>query len=142
MKSFSDFCASLGCPLANTRRSWSALSRDGRRALFAIWADEVTARTYVLYPTTQRRPGEIHDEANSRPGAREIERIAAAVVQDPSIGAFGILSFAKDPKAETRVRASYDDTTVFRLRVVMEGGKYVAHLVERIAVRDIPPRAG
>jgi 5-methylcytosine-specific restriction protein A len=101
MRSFSEFCAYLGCPLTNARWSWSALSPDGRRAVFTLWSDEVKNRRYVLYPTSERRPREIPHEANQRLGALEIQRIAALAAQDPSIEALGILSFAKDPKAKT-----------------------------------------
>jgi 5-methylcytosine-specific restriction enzyme A len=137
MRSFSDFCAYLGCPLTNTRWSWSALSPNGRRAVFTIWSDEVENRQYVLYPPTERRPREIPTEADSRLGAVEIQRIAAFAVQDPTIEAIGILSLAKDPKAETRERESYDDRTVFRLRIEHDGERYVAHLVERPSVEFI-----
>jgi len=140
MRTFTDFCAYLGCPLVNSRWSWSALSADGRRAVFTVWSDEVRDRKYVLHPVSERRPG-VPEEADSRLGALEVERIAAAVAADPSIEAFGILSIAKDPKATPRVRESYDDDTLFRLKVVHEDGVYVAHLVARPAVRDVVNKA-
>lgn len=137
MRTFSDFCAYLGCPLSNSRWSWSAISRDERRAIFTIWGDEVKNRSYVLYPPSQRRPREIPDEADNRLGAEEIKRIAMKAILDPSIECFGILSIAKDPLAETRERASYDDTTVFRLRLEDIEGEYIAHLIERPTVHSI-----
>ena len=59
------------------------------------------------------------------------------MILDPSIECFGILSIAKDPLAETRERASYDDATVFRLRLEDLEGEYVAYLIERPTVQSI-----
>lgn len=141
MRSFSDHCAYLGCPLTNTRWSWSALATDGKRAVFTIWSDEVRNRTYILYPTTERRPQEIGEEANLRLGAVEIRRIADLAAQDPTIEALGILSFAKDAKAHTRERETFDDRTVFRLRIEKDGERYVAHLLERPTIKVIRANA-
>jgi hypothetical protein len=131
MRTFSDHFTYLGCPLANIRWSWSAISDDGRRAIFTIWGDQVKGRLYVLYPPTERRPGKISTDADARLGAIEIKRIAEAVVADPSIEAFGVLSVAKDKNAVPRVRKTFDDRTLFRLRVERDGDRFVAHLVGR-----------
>lgn len=137
MRSFSDFFAYLGCPLNNTRWSWSAVSADGRRALFTIWSDEVKNRQYVLYPITQRRPGLIAEEADNRLGAEEIARIAHYAATTTGVESYGVLTMAKDTTAQTRARATYDDNTVFRLRIDARDGKYVAHLVERPPVQVV-----
>ncbi|ACV34390.1 hypothetical protein [Accumulibacter sp.] len=137
MRTFSDFFAYLGCPLRNTRWSWSAVSADGRRALFTLWSDEVKNRQYVLYPTSLRRPREIPEEADSRLGAEEIARNAHYAASTPGVEAFGVLTIAKDTNATTRERATYDDSTVFRLRIEVVDGVYIAHLVERPSVRSL-----
>ena len=90
-------------------------------------------RQYVLYPTTERREG-IPEEADHRLGAEEIARIAHYAATTPEVESFGVLTFAKDTKASTRQRATYDDNTVFKLRVEAKEGKYVAHMLERPAV--------
>lgn len=137
MRTFSEFFAYLGCPLHNTRWSWSAVSADGRVALFTVWSDEIKNRQYVLYPTTERRPGMIAAEANSRLGAEEIERIAHYAASTPGVEAYGVLTFAKDTDAKTRERATYDDNTVFRIRVEANGQSYVAHLIDRPTVQSL-----
>jgi 5-methylcytosine-specific restriction protein A len=141
MRTFSDFCAYLGCPLTNIRWSWSAISPDGRRTIFTLWDDEIKNRTYVLYPTSERRPREIPDEANARLGAQEIRRIAETVVADATIEAFGILSIVKDKDATPRERKTYDDRTVFRLRIEKNGESFIAHLVSRPSVSEITSTA-
>lgn len=117
--------------MTNTRWSWSALSTDQSRILFTIWSDEVKDRKYVLYPTSSRRPGLIPEEADNRLGAEEIARLAKLASENPSIEAYGVLTIAKDTTAATRERATYDDRTVFRLRVEEHDGQFIAHLVER-----------
>jgi hypothetical protein len=102
-----------------------------------VWADEVKGRSYVLHPVAQRRPGEIPDSVELKLGALESERITRAIVADPSIEAFGILCFAKDPKAEHRERKTYDDRTVMRLRLEEDAGKVVAHFMERVDVNSL-----
>lgn len=94
-------------------------------------------RQYVLYPTSQRRPREIPDEADHRLGAEEIARIAHYAATTPDVEALGVLTFAKDANATTRERATYDDNTVFKLRIELTEGKYVAHLVERPKVQSL-----
>ena len=133
MRTFSEFFAHLGCPLNNTRWSWAAVSSDGKRALFTIWSDEMRNRQYVLYPTTDRREG-MPEEADHRLGAEEIARIAHYAATTPGVESFGVLTFAKDTTASTRQRATYDDNTVFRIRVDSNDGKYVAHMLERPSV--------
>ena len=132
MRAFSDFFEYLGCPLVNARWSWSAISPDGRRVLFTIWSDEVKKSRYILYPPSERRPREIAEEADLRLGALEIQRIAAIAAQDSTIEAYGVLSVAKDPRAVPRERKSYDDRTVFRIRVEKIEDTYVAHLTDRV----------
>lgn len=134
-RSFSDHCAYLGCPLMNSRWSWCALSSTRKRAVFTVWADEVKGRTYVLHPVAERRPGEIPSSVELKLGAVESERIAKQIVADPSIEAFGILCYAKEPKAEHRQRQTFDDDTVMRLRLEESGGKIVAHFTERVDVK-------
>jgi hypothetical protein len=137
MRTFSEFFAYLGCPMKNTRWSWSAVSGDGRRALFTLWSDEIKNKQYVLYPTILRRPGRIAEEADSRLGAEEIARVAHYAVSSPGVESFGVLTFAKDAAAATRQREDYDENTVFRLRIEERDGTYVAHLIERPEVRTL-----
>lgn len=139
MRSFSDLCAHLGCPLTNVRTSWCAISPDGKRAVFTLWSDEIKDRKFVLYPTAERRPREIPESADQRLGALETKRIAERVAEDQDIAAFGILCIAKDPKAETRVRKTFDDHRLFRLRVERSGEAIIAHLVERIPTERVAP---
>lgn len=137
MRSFSDFFAYLGCPMTNNRWSWSAIATDRSRILFTIWGDEVRDRKYVLYPTSSRRPGLIPEDADNRLGAEEIARLAKLAAKNPDIEAYGVLTIAKDTTASTRARATYDDRTVFRLRVEEHDGQFIAHLVERPEVHLI-----
>ncbi len=90
-------------------------------------------RQYVLYPTTERREG-IPEEADHRLGAEEIARIAHYAATTPDVESFGVLTFARNTNASTRQRATYDDNTVFGIRVEAKDGKYVAHMLERPTV--------
>jgi hypothetical protein len=139
--SFSEFCASLGCPLKNMRWSWSALSPAQDRAVFTIWSDELRKGRYVLYPTTGRRPGEIDEEANARQGALEIQRIAMLVADNPKIEALGILCRAEDQAAVPRERRTFDRDTVFRLRIQREGEQLIAYTIDRPKVSTLRQRA-
>ena len=132
MPSFTEFCASLECPLANQRWSWSSIASNGRRAVFTVWSDEVKGRKYVLHPVAQRRPGEIPDSVETKLGAIESERIARLALMDPTIEVLGVLCFAKDPHTEHRERKTFDDRTVFVLRIAEEGEMLAAHLVARV----------
>ena len=82
MLSFSAHCASLGFPLKNVRWPWCAQSRDGSRVLFTIWHDELAKDRFVLFPTSEQRPGEITLAANSTLGAREIQHISKLAAND------------------------------------------------------------
>jgi len=137
MKSFSEFCESLGCPLKNIRWSWCALSANGRRAVFTLWSDEIKDRKVVLFPTTDRGPGEIPAEANLKAGAREVSEVARICERDPTVEALGILCTAQNVLASPRTRKKIDDRTVFRLRVVELDGRLVAELVERVTVQKL-----
>lgn len=141
MRSFSDHCTLLGCPLKSVRWSWSALAPNGARALFTIWDDERVPAPmvrgkwkYVLFPPRYRRPGEIPDEADEKDGAREMRDIAARCVADSTIDAFGIICQAVDTSAGTRARKGFDGSTVFRVSVVEEDGVYYALPTDRIQV--------
>ena len=140
MRSFSEFCAYLGCPLTNIRWSWSAIYPDGTRAVFTIWDDELKNGRYVLYPTTSRRPGDIPEEADHRLGADEIQRIAKRAVEEPAIESFGILSIVKDKQAVPRQRKTYDDNTVFKLKIEHVGGEFIATTIARPTVASIVAR--
>ena len=94
-------------------------------------------RKYVLHPVADRRPAEIDGSVEQKPGAVESERIARLALKDPTIKVFGILCVAKDSKAKARTRQTYDDQTVFRLRVEEEGKSIVAHLVDRLDVSHL-----
>jgi hypothetical protein len=133
MRAFSEHCAYLGFPLRNVRWSWAAASRDKRHCLFTIWSDEVHGRRFVLSPIGVRRPGPVGNAADLKAGGKEVAEIAALAADDPSVAAFGVLCIAADPAAVPRVRKSYDDATVFWLRVFRDEGSIVAELVERIA---------
>jgi 5-methylcytosine-specific restriction protein A len=139
MRTFSDHCAHLGCPLTNIRWSWCAIAPDGKRAVFTLWSDEIKDRKFVLYPTSERRPHEIPESANQRLGAVEAERIATQVAENQDIAAYGILCFAKDTDVESRERETFDDRTLFRLRVERSGELLIAHLVERIPTEKVVP---
>lgn len=141
MRSFSDFFAYLGCPMTNTRWSWSAVSADGRRVAFTLWSDEIKNRQYILFPTSQRRPGCIAEEADSRLGADEIARLAQYAASNPDVEALGVLTFAKDPNAATRERETYDEKSVFRLRVENNSGTLIAHLIERPEAHSLVKRS-
>ena len=142
MRTFSEFFAYLGCPLRNMRWSWSAVSADGHRALFTLWSDEVKNKQYVLYPVSLRRPREIPEEADSRLGAEEIARNAHYAATTQGVESFGVLTIAKDPSATTRERATYDDNTVFRLRIELRDDVYIAHLIDRPSTRSLVKGAG
>jgi 5-methylcytosine-specific restriction protein A len=137
MRSFSDFCAHLGCPLTNVRWSWCAISADSKRAIFTIWDDELKNRRYVLYPPTKRRPGEIAESVDNKLGAEEIFRVAKFAATHPDVEALGILSIAKDKTASARERKTYDDNTVFRLRVEEVDGEIIATTVARPTVASV-----
>jgi|SRR5882672_526173 len=129
MRSFSDHCAHLGCPLSNVRSAWCAISPDGKRAVFTLWADEIKDRQFLLHPTEGRRSRAVPDLADERPGSSEVKRIASIVAVNKDVEALGVLCFAEDPKAQTRTRRDFDDKTVFRLRVERVGERLVAHLI-------------
>ena len=142
MASFTEFCASLGCSLTNQRWSWAAISQDGRRIVFTVWTDEVDFpnRRYTLHPVAQRRPGEIPDSVENKLGAGESERFAKLAAADPTIEVLGVLCFAQDPAAGQRQRTTFDDRTVYRLRVEQIDGKLIAQLVDRPEVRGLPKK--
>lgn len=142
MRTFSEFFAYLGCPLHNVRWSWCAVSPDGKRALFTIWSDEVKDRQYILYPVTLRRPGFIEGDVDTRHGAEEMARIAHYAAINPEVEALGVLTIAVDPAAKPRVRKTYDDSTVFRLRITEADSVYTAHLVDRPIVASLGRRDG
>ena len=113
------------------------MSPDGKRAVFTIWSDEMKDRKFVLHPTAERRPRETPDLADHRHGAVEAERIATRAAENQDIAAFGVLCFAKDPKAESRERKDFDDRTLFRLRIERTGEALVAHIVGRIPIEEL-----
>ena len=137
MRSFSDFCAHLGCPLTNTRWSWCALSQDNRRALFTLWYDELKNRRYILYPPTKRRPGEIAENVDNKLGAEELHRIVKFVAAHPTVEALGILTIAKSKSATSSQRKTYDDETVFRLQVEELNGEFIATTLSRPTVASL-----
>jgi len=140
MTSLSDYCADLGCPLKNVRWSWCALSDDRRRAVFTVWADEVKDRTFVLFPITERRLGEIPEEANQKAGAKEVLEIASYCAGNPQVEVFGVLCVAEDPAARPRVRKHFDHETVFKVSVVSDGERIVAHLIGRMPIESVARR--
>jgi hypothetical protein len=140
MTSLSDYCADLGCPLKNVRCSWCAVSEDRTRAVFTVWADEVKDRKFVLFPITDRRLGEIPDDANQKTGARELLEVASYCGDNPEVEVFGVLCVAEDPNARPRVRKHFDDETVFKVRVVSDGERIVAHLVARLPIDSVVRR--
>ena len=105
--------------------------------MFTIWSDEVKNRKYILYPVTERRPGFIDEDVDTRNGAEEMLRVARYVSENPEIEALGVLSVAKDVNAKPRIRATYDDDTLFRLKVTEGRGIYTAELVSRPSVRSV-----
>lgn len=138
MLSFSTHCARLGFPLKNARWSWCAQSRDGSRVLFTIWLDELAKDRFVLFPTSERRPGEIALAANSTLGAREIQHIAKLAANDSTVSAFGVICIARDPSAVPRRRKSYDPKTLRKLKVFQEGESFIACSVGEVTVADFP----
>lgn len=136
-RSFSAYCAYVGCPLRNIRWSWCAMAPNASRVLFTVWDDELVHGRFVLYPTTERRPGEITEETNSRLGARESERVARYAAENSNVPAYGVVCVAKDRDARTRQRKTYIDGTLLRLRVVQEGHTYVAYEVEKVSVESV-----
>ncbi len=141
LRSFSAHCAYLGFPLRNIRWSWSAVSTDGARLLFTIWEDELINGRYVLYPTTERRPRQIDEEANKRLGAREVERLARLAIEQPTVQCFGIVCRAKDPTARVRQRKSYLEDILVPLVVREEEGTFVAYGKERVSTSHITSAA-
>ena len=123
--------------MRNIRWSWCAVSADGTRAVFTVWADEVKDKMFILYPITDRRLGEIPDEANDKVGAKELHEIATFCAKDPNVEVFGVLCLAEDPNARPRVRKSFDERTVFKVRVAMDGERIVAHLVDRLPIHSV-----
>ena len=128
--------------MTNQRWSWAAISADGRRIVFTIWSDEVDFRNrrYTLHPVAQRRPGEIPDSVENKLGATESERLAQLAAADANIEVLGVLCFAKDPAAGQRQRSTFDDNTVYRLRVEQIDGELIAHLVDRVEVAGLPKK--
>jgi hypothetical protein len=132
IRSFSAHCAFLGFPLRNIRWSWCATDASKTRVLFTIWEDELIHGRYVLFPTSERRPREIDDEANRRLGAREIERLARFSIENPSVKAFGIVCIAKDTTAKTRRRKTFVEDMLVPLTVTEENAILVAYGTERV----------
>jgi hypothetical protein len=137
MRAFSDHCAYLGFRLNNVRWSWGAISPDRRRILFTIWSDEVVGQRFVIHPVSVRRPGPVGAAVDLKAGSREIAELAAIAADDQNVSSFGVNCIAVDPAARPRVRKSFDDRTVFRLRVVRESESIVAELVDRIPVEEL-----
>jgi hypothetical protein len=136
-RSFSAHCAYVGCPLKNIRCSWCAISPNNSRVLFTVWEDEFVCGRYVIYPTTERRPREIPEEANRRLGAREAERVARYAVENPNVPVYGIVCVAKDPKAKTRQRKTFNEQTLLRLRVVQEERSIIAYKVQDAPTENV-----
>ena len=108
--------------------------------VFTVWSDEVRGQKYVLQPVAERRPREIPDSVERKLGAIESEKIARLVFADPTDQVFGVLCFAKDPHAEHRKRMTFDDRTVFLMKVEEKDGKLVAEIVERLDVSRLPSK--
>lgn len=143
---FTDLCKLLGCPLNNHRTSWCAISSSGDRAVFTVWSNQIIPRSesnkfqsYVLFPIAARNQG-ADPNADELQGAKEVGRIVTEIVDKPSVAAYGILCTPRMPLTVPRVRASFDQNTVFQLQIRRESDTFVADITRRVDVIDLIKR--
>ena len=138
MISFSKHCAAIGFPLKNVRWSWAATSPDGARMLFTIWQDETHSGKYIIYPVTERRPGQVPSAANDQLGAREALRLATIAAGDEKIQTFGILCVADNTTTPKRTRKSFDRENLLKLRINRDHrGFLVAEIQDTVSLKQI-----
>ena len=139
MKSFSEFCTELGCPLKNSRWSWAAISPDKKRVVFTLWEDEIEGDKYVLYPVDKRRerPRPRPANVNDRLGAKETLEIAMVAATTPGIDIFGVHIRVKNADADTRERRDHIDHWLYRLKIESDGERYVARISGKILTTEI-----
>lgn len=117
---YSKFCASLGCTMRNVVWSWSAVNHELRRAVFSVWEDGLVGGRVVMWHKADL-------QYKARNGGKEKIAILEAAIAK-RYETYGILCKAKDPTAEPRERASYDDQNLLVLRIVDEPDGLIAYV--------------
>ncbi|AIO32321.1 HNH endonuclease family protein [Burkholderia cenocepacia] len=117
---YSKFCASLGCTMRNIVWSWAAVNHELGRAVFSVWEDGLVGGRVVMW-----HKADLAYKARNG-GKEKVEILGAAIAK--RYETYGILCKAKDPDAEPRERASYDDQSLLVLRIVDEPDGLIAYV--------------
>ncbi len=123
--SFSDFANDLGCPLKNVRQSWSAISPNGQRAIFTVWADKLIDGRCVMEPSN-------HQAYMDRFGGKELHKILLRSLADHNIETLGIRCEAKNPNSDPRSRKNYDKHHLLALSITRQPEGIVAEVIGQI----------
>jgi hypothetical protein len=132
-RSFTDFCASIGCKLTNFRWSWCALSPDRKRAVFTTWSHGWTDGVYDL-----AHHGAVEEGYDDRRGYVEAVEIANLCADGKVAEVYGIRCFAKQPLTTPRVRESFDKNELLRLTVWRDdNGRVLARIVGTVKAWEL-----
>lgn len=111
--SFTKFLGSLNCRL-RIGYYWSAKSDNDKRVIVTIWDDEITDGRHLIVPRIEPFPA-----WTKLPGFHEMKR-HVELAQQGNVELLGVLCHAKDPNAEPRERAYYDETKLLTLEIADE----------------------
>ncbi|MBB4844200.1 hypothetical protein HNP55_002736 [Paucibacter oligotrophus] len=128
-RSFSDFCASLGAPLANRADRWCGYNQERGFAVFTIWADRLRGDRYVLWDAALR----INDR---RVGAIEMSRVLRQVIA-AGHAAYGIRCEPHDANATPRERGYFDDEHLLVLTLSEEASNVLAKVEGETPAADV-----
>lgn len=128
-RSFSDFCASLGAPLANRADRWCGYNQERGLAVFTIWADRLWGDRYVLWDAALRTN-------DRRIGAIEMSRVLRQVI-DAGHAAYGIRCEPHDADATPRERGYFDEEHLLVLTLSEEGSNVLAKVDGETPAADV-----
>jgi hypothetical protein len=133
---FSEICAKLGAPVRNPRKSWCALSPDGKRAIFTVWQDMLDRTQYpILYH--EDRAG---DTNPTRSGWSEIVYVVQHCLANPETELLGVLTRAREPIEYPRVREWVESRDLLLLKIEIDHLGYPwAEVVGRYALAGNAP---
>lgn len=122
------FTEQLGANLANIQWSWGATNPITNHVFLRVWRDELESVDGI-----ERSPLLAAEWKGKSNGYPERERHVKALLAGAE--GFGVLCTVKDPAADRRVIAYFDDQTLLKFgEVVVEDGKYFGVVTERVAV--------
>jgi 5-methylcytosine-specific restriction protein A len=127
--SLSTFCAQLGLPLSNVRRSWCAHSEEQKKALFTLWAHERLQDGTWEFPWS-------YDQSQKDAGRNEFRRVFDQAVRE-QYDVVGVLCHAKDENAKKIERKSFDRSPIMVLALTNTNGRRFARVVGELEQLDI-----